>query len=533
MNNLNMDNSINLDELKKSLDERRAVPVSSDGEETQTVGGDFASRLMGERPIKSNVERHDYIDSTITAHKALESFDPDNITAVPMSSVETIDESYVGPGLVVDDDNFTEDDREAPKYGVGLTPNVIDGLDAYMKEMDADIAAAKERVEELKAQHGEPDNDSKDNNDEESTDMTKDEFNRKYEEAIVVIDKTNFGRVINFTDEEHDKLEKVKKIKLEEVETVSLDTIKTKKPKKKDIEKIIKRVSNITTTNIVLPISGYTAEMKGCSAYELISLMDDNENALLNAQNKWSLIHSKIENTSIGNLDFTDFLLNTAANDYNTFIYGLLCSTYPDDDKLPLTCTKCKKTFDHPYSVKSLIRAEAMSERLQETFMNIVDSSVSEQTAKKAHDEALISQVKRVKLPNSGIIAEVYVQSAYDLINKSIKELTENNTDEKFAQTAVLATLINAFYVPDPDEPGTYFEMTSSMDISKTIYALNEVDVLIIRKIGDELMDDMSVSYGLMNIKCPHCGDYTPFIEMDLENILFQRYRQALNTVID
>ena len=39
------------------------------------------------------------------------------------------------------------------------------------------------------------------------------EFMNKYNEAIVVIDKTGMGSVINFTDEERQKLEKVKKIK--------------------------------------------------------------------------------------------------------------------------------------------------------------------------------------------------------------------------------------------------------------------------------------------------------------------------------
>jgi hypothetical protein len=231
-------------------------------------------------------------------------------------------------------------------------------------------------------------------------------------------------------------------------------------------------------------------------------------------------------------MEFNDFLLNTAANDYNTFIYGLLCSTYPDDDTIPLNCDKCKKSFEHKYSVRSLIRAEAMEERLQDTIMNIVDNSVSENGAKEVHDNALISTIKRVVLPNSGVIAEIYVQSAYDLINKSIKDLTDN-TDQKYAQTAVISTLINKFYIPDPDDEGSYFEIESGADISKTIYTLNEVDVLIIRKLGEELLENMAISYGLMNVRCPHCGNYIPFIEMELENILFYRYRQALSTVVD
>ena len=56
---------------------------------------------------------------------------------------------------------------------------------------------------------------------------------------------------------------------------------------------------------------------------------------------------------------------------------------------------------------------------------------------------------------------------------------------------------------------------------------------MIIRKLGEDMLDNMAISYGLMNVTCPHCRNYIPFIPMELENILFYRYRQALNTVID
>ena len=533
--NNNLDNSINLDDIKKTFESRRAVPVSSfDGEESVTVGGDFASRLMGEK-IESNVVTHsvptengaDYETNVrvYDEHTPVYTGDPYTDGSSLNSNYIHSSPTYTGPGLVINNNELVEAEEPRPRY-TGITPDTQDSIDKYLSEFDADIEAMKEHNEELKEELGIEDDE------EENPGMTRDEFEEKYNQAVVIIDKTGFGKVINFTDEEHEKLEKAKKIKLEEVETISLESIKTKKPKKKDIDKIIKRVSNIMTTNIVLPLSGYTAEVKGCSAYELISLIDQNENALLNAQNKWSLIHSKLENTSLGKMDFNEFLLNTAASDYNTFIYGLLCSTYPDDDKMPLTCTKCKKPFDHAYSVRSLIRAEAMSDQLKDTFMEIVDNSVTEASAKEVHNKALISEVKRIKLPQSGIIAEIYVQSAYDLINKSIKDLNDN-TDEKYTQTAVLSTLINTFYIPDPDEPGSYYEVSNGADISKTLYTLNEIDVLIIRKMGEELLDGMNVSYGLMNITCPHCGNYIPFIELELENILFYRYRQALNTAIE
>lgn len=437
-------------------------------------------------------------------------------------------ESYDGPGLVVTNEELIEANKEEelPTY-TGVTPETQEAVDKYLSEMD-------DTIEELKEEHDAivEKMESEDDEDEDENDMTKDEFDREYNEAVVIIDKSGMGSVINFTDDEREKLEKVKKIRLEEVETISLESIKKKKLKKNmKLDKIIKNVGNIHSTKVVLPVSGYTATMKGCSAYELVSLIDDGSNPLLSAQNKWSLIHSKIESTSIGDMDFNDFLLNTAANDYNSLIYGILCATYPDDDTLPLTCEKCGTTFEHKYSVKSLIRVEKMSDELRDAIMKIVDSSINEDAARKVHEESPIKQSHTVKLPVSGFIVEIYVQSAYDLINKSIKSINENK-DERYRAASILSTVINKLYIPDPED-GEYFEISDATQITKAIYTLTETDILVINKIGENLIGDLTIEYGLMDINCPKCKHYTPTYEMDLENILFYKYRQAMSTTIE
>lgn len=449
----------------------------------------------------------------------------ENKAAITTPVTEPAQNEYEGPGFVIDPENFKEEQEEEQVY-TGLQKNTVDNIESYLNEMDEEIEAFAEAEEENKEDDSDDENDSN-----EEDEVDRDEFIEGYEKAVVIIDKTNFGTVINFTEEEREKLEKSRKIKLEEVETISLKSIKTKKLKKKDdFNKIINRVTNITSTNIVLPASGYTASIKGCSAYELISLIQENKNALINAQDKWSLIYNKLESTSIGKMSFDEFMHNTASIDYNTFIYGLLCSTYPDDDKLPITCPKCKKEFDHLYSTRSLIRVEKMDEELQDTIMKIVDNSVTEATAKEVHSEAPISNIKTIKLPASGIIAEVYVQSAYDLINKSIKGLQENK-DSKYNNAAVLSTFIRSFYVPDETDD-SYFVVDDANDILQTLYSLSEVDVLVIRNIGDKLVEHTTVEYGLMDITCPHCNHYMPTLDLELENILFYRYRQILNTEI-
>lgn len=536
MSNNGRDTSIDLDALRAQVAETQDTPPVKDefeDETTEVVGGMDWMYKPSEPKVESKPNEtvdvsEDVWEGTITKEDLINSVpEDDNISGFAV---------YNGPGLVINNEDLNKQNEQPPIDNSFLTPETRSSIDAYLAEMDANIERAEEKVNEIKAVQGKEASSVSNEDDEESednTNMTRDEFNAKYDEAVVVIDKTNFGQVINFTDEEHQKLERAKKIKLEEIENIQLETIKTKKVKKKvDLDKIIKRVTNINVTNIVLPASGYTAEISGCSAYELISLIDGNKNILLDAQQKWSLIHSKIENTSIGKMDFNEFLLNTASQDYNTFIYGLLCSTYPDDDKIPLTCEKCNTTFDHPYSVRSLIRAEAMSDGLKDNVIKIVDASVSEETAKRVHEAAPISQVKRIKLPVSGMVVEVYVQSAYDLINKSIKELSEN-TDSKYNTASIISTNIRTIYIEDTEEPGTYFEIDGAMDIVKTVYTLSEVDILVIRKIAEGLLEDSIIEYGFMNITCPKCKHYTPTINMELENILFYRYRQALNTTIE
>ena len=524
-----MDNSMNLTEIKKAV-ENSSNDMYAD-QETKIIGGDLGDALKNElRNDQPQLDTAQSNSSNYNTNTITSAGDIDQAKLAAQKSIESDPEIYSGPGLVVENSELEEKETVNPNFYTGINPDSQANIDAYIANMDKEIEELAEEKEKA-IKEGKLKEDSDD--DDEDSGMTRDEFRDKYDEAVVVIDKRGFGSVIDFTDEEREKLEKSRKIRLEEVETISLESIKTKKLRKKEnLDKIIKRVTNIHTTNIVLPISGYTATMKGCSAYELISLIEGNNNALLDAQNKWSLIHSKIESTSLGDMDFNTFLLNTAAADYNIFIYGLLCSTYPDDDTIPLTCEHCKKDFDHKYSVRSLIRVEAMKDKLRDLIMYTVDSSVSEATAKAAHENAPISMLKRVKLPNSQIVAEIYVQSAYDLINKSIKDLAENK-DPKYNQASILSTLIKTFFIPDPEEPGTYFEVSDANSIAKTLYTLSEVDVMIIRRLGETLMEDLSVEFGLMDITCPACKHFTPTLEMDLESVLFYRYRQVMTSAVE
>ena len=503
--NVLRDTGMDLSQLKKTATQI-TKPTDTDEDLTVSIGSDWASGIKIHQPVVVNTD----------------------IPQLPNDGVSLSDknqESYDGPGLVINTNELDQQVQKAPAPP-GLSYDVMDSIGEYMQEYDKDTAEIIAKKEEEAKQ-------KKLDDDEESDEMTQDEFNRTYNEAVVIIDKTGMGNVINFTDAERDKLERAKKIILEEVETISLKTIKSKKIKKKDgLETLIKRHSNIHSTPIVLLASGYTATIRGCSTYEVMALMNDSQNALLDTEKKWSLIHSKIEDTSIGKMEYNDFLHHTAAIDYNIFLYGLLCATYPDDDKITLKCEKCPTEFSHLYSVKSLIRAEKMTEAMKHTVSSTIDASHSVESAKSHYAEAPVSNTKTIKLPVSGIIVDVFVQSAYDFINKSIKELSENK-EVKYNQASVLSSVVNKMFIPDPDNEEEYYEIEGAFEIAKVIYSLTDNDIIILTKQGDSILEGLSFEFGLMNVQCPNCKYHTQSLPMDLEAILFYKYQQAMSTKVE
>lgn len=457
---------------------------------------------------------------------------------VLFNSQEAVNEDgndiYSGPGLVIEAKAESEHPNGIPISGI--PSQLLQDAMERLNEMDEEIEELKalKEAKEAEQKANETDDEDDDEENDEIDQLSEEELEEKYNEAKVIIDKSGMGTIINFTDEEREKLEKVKVIKLEEVETVSLETlsIKKTKPKKGQIDKIIKKRLKTFSTPIVLPASGYTAVMSGCSTHELVALMQNAQNPVLEAETKWSLIHSKIVETSIGDMDFDTFLHKTASVDYNVFLYGIICATYPEQDKLTLNCPNkdCKKTFEHTYDVRSLIRAERMSPQLQETIMRIVDSSYSLNSAKEVHETAPISRSKLVKLPDSGIVVELAIQSAYDFMYKSMKELSEIK-DVKYNEASILSSVVRRALIPDED--GEYIEVTSPTDIVSVIYNLRDPDIVVITKMGEEIMKDLTLEFGFMNARCPRCGKVEKFIEIPLDYILFFKYQQALSTKVE
>lgn len=411
-------------------------------------------------------------------------------------------------------------------------------FDAWNQKQKAERDAQKfsEERRELSDNESLSEDEEEKNKDEEMVDEAeqREEFKKRYEEAVVVIDKTGMGQVINFTEEERAKLQKVKSIKLKEVETIELQSIKTKKAKVGVADKILQKRNSVRNTTVVLPISGLTMVMKGCSTFELMGLITGDTVNVMTLVAKWTLIHSKIESTSIGKMDFNTFLNNVASMEYDILVYGILCATFPDEDVFPLTCPMCKTEIEHKYEMRSLLRAEEMSDKLKEKVKEVADASFTEQKAKECFDNSVLNTELTIKLPDSEFICAIGVQNAYSFIYDSVNAIDQ--LDPKYNQATILTSGISKIFVPNPDDDGeTYLEVDDTEDKIKLIYSLNAKDISILsNKIG-EMTDGLQFNFGLMDINCTNakCKHHVNSVEVELDTILFHKYQQAMSTTID
>ena len=233
-------------------------------------------------------------------------------------------------------------------------------------------------------------------------------------------------------------------------------------------------------------------------------------------------------------MDFNTFLNNVASLEYDILVYGILCATFPDEDVFPLTCPMCKSSIEHKYEMRSLLRAEEMSDKLAALVKQVADNSYTEEQAKECFESSVLNTEKSIQLPDSEFICTIGVQNAYSFIYDSVNAI--DKLDEKYQQATIISSAVARIYVPNPDDDGaTYLEIDDTEDKIKLIYSLNATDISILStKIG-EITEGLEFKFGLMDITCPNmkCKHHVNSLGVELDTILFHKYQQAMNTTID
>ena len=363
----------------------------------------------------------------------------------------------------------------------------------------------------------------------------------KFNEVIISIDKVNADN-LSFTDEERAKIEKVDKIRIEEVEMVDIQSLRRRKAKTGAVDTLLKRRGNTSRSfNMIIPASGYVATMGGCSLHELMNLINEGNDPVQSYNLKWSIIHSKLITTSIGDIpDYDYFMKHTADSDMNAFIYGIMVASLPASDSINLTCSEdaCKQAdgtgrdYEFKYDVRSLLRVEEFSDEMIQTLGEISAATTTLESAMEVHNNSVVMSSKAIRLPDSGDIIEIQAPSAYDFLERTLKTVT--NSDQikpEYGRSAVTASRVNAVIALDGNNDP--LEITDPIEIIKFIYSLPARDIIILEHMIDKHTSNNSFNFGLVDITCPHCGSHTEVLPIDISELLFIRNAKVAETVVE
>lgn len=359
----------------------------------------------------------------------------------------------------------------------------------------------------------------------------------------IIIDKTGVSN-ITFSEEERAKLAVSESIELKEVSSVELNSAKVKKATRSFAEMISDDSYNTygVRTSMAFPCSKFRAYMSGMSYGELgdIGLSFDNE-GYDTIKKKLSVVYNKMINPSCGKFkDFDDFLQKFAYIDVELAIYALYISSTPEVKTITLKCNNdgCGQRFDWDFRTRELIQYQDASDVFLDCMEEIATANTMD--AIKMNQEAPHRTEKLIELPLSHIIVKLSHVSCYDYLNKILLETLKDEDFEKrhpddvngvLQSSAIILPIVSGFRVKDAD--GTHEEFSTIDDILEMCYHLPPSDFQILLTLVQNYLDDYSISFGIRNVVCPHCGQKTSFVPINITQQVFQLYQTQLSTSVN
>ena len=379
---------------------------------------------------------------------------------------------------------------------------------------------------------------SEDSNSDEDDEEISEE---KKKVVQVIMDKTGLGVDFVFSDEEKQKLEEAETIRVNEVKLIDIAAVKAKRSQKSFQDSIKEFNYSGSRASICFPASGYKAQLKGMTYGEYADVALSMENITFDQYYKrLSIIYNKMTNISSGPFkDFEDFLKHTAYTDISLALYGLFLATESDEQEIPLKCgaTTCGKSFNWKYNSRSLLRLDKCADTFLTKMEELATAPAMDYT--KIKENSAVENSKYIELPESKIIVEMGIASAYDFLYNFIPLMDENTFREAFGDdendlyksNLLLLTSVRSVYVPDGN--GEFIECIGYKDILEALYNISPKEIKIITAYTAKLQGEYEMTFALKDVVCPHCKNVTKNLEVSMDDLIFQTYSLLMSTDID
>lgn len=279
------------------------------------------------------------------------------------------------------------------------------------------------------------------------------------------------------------------------------------------------------TYQVVASQSCYSAFVEPLKMSDINAITNSTMDAYQSRLKLYQTIWGRINTTSLGKLNFQDWLKITSFFDINTIMYGLYMQTFPGNTEFQVRCKHCEKSVEIKINNDTLISAkdDNIFKRMEEIRNSIT-------TPDEALEHSLLSVYKRIILPDSKIIIELQTPSLKNHLELLASVDPKKIEDYQDYLTSMLF-IKNAFMLDVKETKRTgvakYFVLDSRGDKFNMLRNLSVTDM---RKLSNEMYDNVNkyaVDYKIRSFKCSNCGKEVGDIPIDVEELLFQQILQA------
>ena len=78
-----------------------------------------------------------------------------------------------------------------------------------------------------------------------------------------------------------------------------------------------------------------------------------------------------------------------------------------------------------------------------------------------------------------------------------------------------------------------YIECTGYKDILDAIYKITPEEIKILAAYTAKIQSEYEITFSFGNVTCPHCGNVTEDMEVNMDDLVFQTYSRLMNTEVD
>jgi uncharacterized protein YbbK (DUF523 family) len=232
------------------------------------------------------------------------------------------------------------------------------------------------------------------------------------------------------------------------------------------------------------------------------------------------MIHSKIENTSLGTIPFDVFLKITSVADFESLLFGIYAATFPEPESYTITCKECEKKFELqvPANALAVVKDNEVYDRVKDihgmTFTNPM----------QILEKSLLADIQMIRLPVSSIVVSVKLPS----LDKQLTMLRMLSANTQLKESAVFPILSFITQILVPDRAAYEATQTLSFipidDPKEILTILNDLHIDDIKDFGsklDEMYRKYEINFAITSAKCPSCGTEHKDISVDIESTLF------------